>query len=297
MDNAIFSGFVTLTVFTLMFSIGINNSAQKLTSVWRQPSMLIRSALAVIVLFPLVVFVLLKAMNLPSGVATGLAILAAVPGAPMLTKRTEAAAGNPTYASSLQATLALLVVVVAPVTLGIFYAAFDMVTERVTPWEVAQQVARVTFLPLLIGLGIVHFAPSAAERIKQPIGKFANILFILFTAAIVGLLILSPVLRGMLLVGWVPFLAVVIAVAAGLAFGHVLGGPAQNTRAVLATATIARNAGLALFIAALSDYQQQFVPILLVYLLTGSVLAIPYSIWSKRRLQEGTNIADKSGQA
>ena len=286
MDNAIFNGLVTLTVFTLMFSIGIKNSLHQLTSDWRQPALFFRSLLAVIVLFPLVIFILSKALNLPAGIATGLAILGAVPGAPMMTKRTEGAGGEPAYASSLQLSLALFVVIIAPVTLGIFYAHFDMVTERVAPWDVARQVARVTFLPLLIAVGIRYFAPAFAERIEEPVGKLANLLFLLFTLAVVGFFVISADLRGMLLVGWIPFVAVVIVVAAGLAMGHLLGGPAQNTRAVVAVACIARNAGLALFIAALSNYQMEFIPVLLVYLLTGSVLAIPYSVWSKRRMQQ-----------
>ena len=161
-----------------------------------------------------------------------------------------------------------------------------MVTERVGPWDVARQVARVTFLPLLVGLAVGYFAPTIVQKIRKPLRKFANILFLLFTLAIVALFIISADMRGMLLVGWLPFVAVFITVIAGLAAGHFLGGPAQNTRAVLATATIARNAGLAFFIAALSDYQQEFIPILLVYLLTGSILAIPYAVLSKRRLQQ-----------
>ena len=40
---------------------------------------------------------------------------------------------------------------------------------------------------------------------------------------------------------------------AALATGHYLGGPAQEYRSVLAIACIARNVGLALFIAGLSD--------------------------------------------
>lgn len=285
MDDPVFNGFVTLTVFTLMFAIGINNSVQQLTSLWRQPAILLRSALAVIVLFPLVVFILLKVFDLPAGAATGLAILAAVPGAPMMTKRTESAGGEPSYASSLQLTLALFVVIIAPVSLGLFYAQFDMVTERVSPWDVMRQVAQVTFLPLLIALMIGQLAPAIVERIRLPLRKIANLLFLLFTLAVVGLIVISADMRGMLAVGWLPFVAVVIVVAAGLVMGHFLGGPGQDRRAVLATATIARNAGLAFFIAALSDYQQEFMPVLVVYLLTGSVLAIPYGVWSKRRLQ------------
>ena len=135
MDNPIVMHFVTLTVFSLMFAKGINYSLEQLTSVWRQPDRLLRSLLAVIVLVPVVVFLLLQFLKLPAGVATGLAILVAAPGAPMMTKRSQGAGGDPVYAASLQLTLALLAVIITPLTLAIFYALFDLVTERVTPFE------------------------------------------------------------------------------------------------------------------------------------------------------------------
>ena len=63
-----------------------------------------------------------------------------------------------------------------------------------------------------------------------------------------------------------------------------MGGPTRQQRAALAIACIARNVGLALFIAALFDYGQMFIPTMLAYVLFGFILAFPYSLWSKRQI-------------
>jgi len=112
MDNVIVLSFFTLTIFSLMLAIGINSSLEQLTSLWRKPELLVRSLLAAIVLVPLVVFILLWLLDLPPGVAAGLSILAASPGAPVMAKRSQMAGGDPTYVASLQLTLAMLAVLV-----------------------------------------------------------------------------------------------------------------------------------------------------------------------------------------
>lgn len=283
MDNPIILHFVTVMIFSLMLAIGINHSSQQLTSLWRQPALLIRSLLAVVVLVPIVVFLLLRLFDLPPAVATGLAVLAAAPGAPMMTKRTQMAGGDPTYAASLQLTLALLAVIITPLTLAVFYALFDLITERVTPVKVVLQVGEVTFLPVIIGLLIQYFAPGIAQRVDKPVQVFANVLFLIFVLLLIVVLVIAPDLRGRLHIGGPAITAIVIMVAVSLAAGHILGGPSQAQRSVLAVGCIARNAGLAFFIAGLSDYGQQFAPTLLTYVLLGSALAIPYSVWSKRQ--------------
>jgi hypothetical protein len=35
----------------------------------------------------------------------------------------------------------------------------------------------------------------------------------------------------------------------------------------------------------LTDYGQQFVPTLLTYMILGGLLAVPYALWSKRRVK------------
>ncbi len=284
MDNPILLYFVSLTVFTLMLALGVNHSFEQLTSLWRRPGLLLRSLVAVVFLIPMVVLLLLWVFDLPPAVATGLAVLAAAPGAPLTYKRSQMAGGDPTYSASLQLTLALLAVVITPVILAMFYALFELVTEGVTLFQVARQVAQVTFLPVIIGLSLQQFAPRLAEVLRKPVLVLANILFILLLLMLILLLALVPELRAMLNVGGLPTVAILLMVAVSLTIGHLLGGPRRDQRSTLATACIARNVGLALFIAGLSDYGQHFIPTLLTYMILGGLLAVPYAVWSKRQL-------------
>jgi bile acid:Na+ symporter, BASS family len=95
---------------------------------------------------------------------------------------------------------------------------------------------------------------------------------------VVVILAIAPDLRMMLNLGWPATMAIVLMVALSLASGHFLGGPTQEKRTTLAITSIARNFGLALFIAGLTDYGQEFVPTLFTYLILGGVLSVPYMV-------------------
>jgi BASS family bile acid:Na+ symporter len=276
--------FVALTIFTLMLTIGVNQSFAQLTSLWHQPAVLARALLAVLVLVPAVVIALLFAFDLSPAVATALALLAAAPGAPLTAKRSELAAADVDYTTSLQLTLALLAALVTPLILSVFYALFELSTERVSPLEVAEQIVRVTFLPVIIGLTLQHFAPRLVATIQKPLNILANGLFLLLVIVIVAVLAITPELRSGLLLGWTAIAVIVVTGAAALAIGHILGGPGPERRAGLAVASLARNIGLALFIGGLSEGGSGVLPILLAYMLLGTAVAIPYSIWIKRRI-------------
>jgi BASS family bile acid:Na+ symporter len=289
MDNPIVGHFVTFTIFSLMFAIGVNHSFRQVTYLASQPALLVRSLLSVIVVVPGIVGVLLWALPLPPAVATGLAVLAAAPGAPLTTKRIEIAGGELQYAVNLQLTLALLAVVVTPLILSVYFSVFDLVIERVAPLDVARQIARVTFLPVIAGFLLRRLLPGAAARIGNLLRTMANILLVLLVLGLTVLLAAAPDLRAMLNLGGPAITAIVLMVALSLAAGHFLGGPTQEKRAVLAVASIARNVGLALFIAGLTDYGQKFVPTLLTYLILGGSLSVPYAVWSKRRVRRSEN--------
>lgn len=284
MDHPVFLMLVTVTIFTLMLALGVNHSFEQLTSLLRRPQLLLRSLLAVIVLVPVVVGLLLWLLELPSAIAAGLAVLAAAPGAPLTYKRTEMAGGDLTYSASLQLTLAVLAVVVAPLILAIFNALFKIVGDPITPFHVARQVAEVTFLPVIIGLLIQRFAPHLAEAIGKQVKIIGNFLFIVLFVALIFLIALSPNIRMMLNLCGLATGAIIIMVTISLAIGYILGGPSLEQRSVLAIASIARNVGLALFIASRWDNGQNIIPTLLTYLILGALLGVAYSIWSKRRL-------------
>ncbi len=281
MDNPLILNLVTITIFTLMLTIGVNLSFEKLLSLCRRPFLLLRALLAVVVLVPLVVIVLLRLFDLPSGVATGLALLAAAPGAPLTTKRSQMAGGKFPHSASLQLTLALLAVIITPITLAIFYALFDLETQRVlvSVSQVFQQVVRVQFFPIILGLLIQKFSPKITSVIGKPLIVIGNILFLLL------LILLSvPGFRLIRQIGILPLVVIVIMVVISLAIGHLLGGSEVDKRSALAIACIARNIGLAMYIAVFSNAQEQVLPTLVSYIILGSLIAIPYSTWSKRQV-------------
>ena len=281
--------FATATIFTLMLTIGVNDTVQQLISLWRRSKVLLRALLAAIVLVPMLVVLLLWIFDLPPEVATGLALLAAAPGAPLTTKRAQMAGADPVYVSSLQLTLALLAVVVTPLYLAIFFSLFDLTIEAVSPINVASQIARITFLPVVVGLLLQRFAPKFTIRVRKPLNVLANTMFVLLVLLVIVILAVTPELRTMLLLDWTTIAAIVIMAVSALAIGHFLGGRRAAQHGGLATACVARNFGLALYVAGLSEAGAESVPTLVVYLVIGALLGILYALWNRRQVEHETD--------
>ncbi len=278
--------FAALVPFTLLLSIGLSSSPIELTFILRHRGLLLRSLLVVIVLVPAFAILLSKVFDLSPEVSSGIALLAAAPGAPLTTKRSEAAGASRTYVTSLQLLLGLLAIVVTPLTLAVFGALFDLPFGQVSPAMVAGQVAEVALLPVLLGLALRRFAPRLAARAETPVRILANSLLLLLVAAIVGLVLFAPELRAKLLVGWQAFAAIGLLALVAVVGGHLLGGPRPDQRAGLATASVARNLGLVVYLARMTEaYADEIVRTVLVYALVGFLVALPYSLWIRRQVR------------
>lgn len=281
MHNPLILMLVTVTIFFLMLTLGSKLSVDNILSFWRKPALVFRALLAVSLLVPLEVILLMKFFHLPPEVTIGLALLAAAPGAPLSTKRAQIAGGSLGYAASLQLTLAILAVFVTPSTLAIFAILFADISQKVAILDVARQVMLVQILPVSLGLVINKVAPTFAQKIAQPLTLMADSLFLglVILACIFGLPLLYKL--------WVlPLEAIAIMVIASLGIGHALGRLDHDTRSTLAIFCVARNFGLALFIAILNHVEQQVIPTLVAYLILGTCIGVPYSIWNKRRLAQ-----------
>ncbi len=277
-SNPLFPIFVKVTLFTLMLAIGVNFSKEKFIFLWRDLNKLLRSLLAVIVLVPLIVILLLWVLKLPPESATVLALLAASPGAPLTTKRSEMAGVSTPYSTSLQLTLAILAVIITPLTVSLFDTIFDL-SIKVTAINIAKQVIQVQFLPIGIGVLLQKIQPQLTEKISKPLTILANILFIIMV------LIILPVAISLIFkMDLLSIIAIIITALASLLIGHFLGGTDLHERSALAISSIARNIGLVLFILLLNGVAKPFIPALISYTILGAIIAFPYSFWSKRQL-------------
>jgi bile acid:Na+ symporter, BASS family len=78
--------------------------------------------------------------------------------------------------------------------------------------------------------------------------------------------------------------AIAVFILAGLAAGHLLGGPEPDNRSVLALATASRHPAVAMAIASANFPDQKLVPAaVLLYLLISAILSAPYLKWIGRQ--------------
>jgi BASS family bile acid:Na+ symporter len=175
-----------------------------------------------------------------------------------------------------------LAIVVTPVLLAVFYEFFELTTERVAPLSVLRQIAVITILPVVLGMILQTAAPAWCSTLRAPLRKFANGMFLLMVAILLVAIIAIPEMRAKLFVGWSVLLVAVIIAFGSISIGHFLGGPQKDRRSGLAIACVARNVGLAIFIASLSESQDDMIPAFLVFVLVGTSVQLAYSKWLKK---------------
>lgn len=189
------------------------------------------------------------------------------------------AGGNVAIATSLQVTLAALAVVTTPLTLLILTAIFAQVKASADFLIIAKQVLTVQFLPLGLGILIRSLGRETATDIADLLTTVANTLFVVLLVFLLGFsLVTIPT------VPWRGLAVIPLVVGLGLVCGHLLGGPDLDNRSSIATGTIARNAGLALFLVA-ANGAVQAIPTIIAYMVVVAIAALPYNVWIKRQQQ------------
>lgn len=283
LNSQVIQALAAMAIFLLMLTLGAKTPLDSLASLWRQPGLLGRSLLAALVLFPLgagvIGYLVLRGQPGAVPIGLGLAVLAAAPGAPLLTQRASMAGGNVAIATSLQVTLAALAVVTTPLTLLILTAIFSQVKASADFFIIAKQVLTVQFLPLGLGILIRRLGRETATDIADLLTTVANTLFVVLLVFLLGFsLVTIPT------VPWRGLAVIPPVVAFGLMCGHLLGGPELDNRSSIATGSIARNAGLALFLVT-ANGAAGAIPTIVAYVVVGAIAALPYNVWIKRQQQ------------
>jgi len=278
LDSPTFQNLTALTVFSIMLSFGASLSLEELIAFWRKPALVGRSLLAIVVFPVITLVVVLSLFKLPVFYSLALILLIAAPGPPLLGRRAAMAGARIEFVLALQITLALAAIVFTPLVLKLFDVLFAQASFNVNVLQVAKQVAIVQLLPLSIGLGIRTLWNDAIGDINVLLRTIANTLFVVL--GILSVIISVSIVSAF---GVKLFLLSVVLTFVGLAIGHfTANGLEPDMQAAIAVATIARNVGLALFIAAATK-QPQIIPAIAGILAAGVVGGVPYSIWMKRR--------------
>jgi bile acid:Na+ symporter, BASS family len=265
---------ILVTVFTLGLEVGVGD----VLSLCRRPRQLLQSLLAMNVIMPVVAVALATAFDLDPAVKIALVALALSPVPPVLPKKQIKAGGGSSYAFGLLVTEGLFAIVYVPLALVVVGRVFG-VPVHLSPPQVAKIILLSVLAPLGIGLAVRQIAPGFAARIAKPLSLVAMVLLI---GAVLPILFTKfPEMVSLLHNGTLAAFATFIIV--GLAAGQLLGGPDPADRTVLALSTASRHPGVALAIASANFPEQKLVlPAVLLYLITGAILSIPYSKWRRR---------------
>jgi len=267
-----------LSILVIAFGFGLKARIDDLLHMLRgRPALLAGSLLAMFVVMPLVAVLLEHAFDLRHVVEVALIALAISPLPPLMPSTLTKLGGRASQAIALLATAALLSVVIAPALVELLELYFRR-PLAVSSTKILATIAVSVLLPLVAGMVFRAVLPELAERIELPASMVGNVLLRL--AALVLLVMNWSAIWALLGNGTI--IPIAIFVLAGLAAGHLLGGPAPGGRTILALATAFRHPGIALTTVTANFPDENFVAVILLYLLISAILCVPYAIWRQR---------------
>lgn len=267
------------SIYAIVFSIGLRAGLSEATWALRHPRPLMIGVFAMFVVMPLVSAALAALFELPPPVELILVAVALSPVPPILPNKELKAGARAAQAVGLMVAAGLLAIVMVPFGAELIASWFGLDVE--VPVALALKIVATSILiPLAAGLLLRAAAPKLAERIADPVGKLASAVLLLA----VLLIVVKSAPAMWRLVGGGTLAAFAAFVAIGLGVGHVLGGPDDANRTVLALATASRHPAIALAIAtAVAPDAPLLMPAILLYLLLGAVVTGVYLAVRRRR--------------
>ena len=270
---------ITTSIMLVVAGLGLHATWQDALYLFRQPRLLIRSLLSMNVVMPLVAMGLVVVLDLPLPVKIALVALAVSPVPPLLPNKEAKAGGRVSYAIGLLVALALLSIVVVPITVSWFASVFDR-SGHIAPAQVAKVVLSSVLVPLAAGIVVRHLFPALAAKLARPVSILGMVLLV-----VSGLPLLHaawPAVQALIGSGTVLVFAAMAVI--GLAVGHALGGPDASTRTVLALSTTSRHPAVALTVALGSGADKmQALAAVLLYVIIALLISVPYVAWRRKR--------------
>jgi BASS family bile acid:Na+ symporter len=271
-----------VSVALTVFGFGLKTTTADLLYLIQRRGLLMRSLLAVFVVMPVVVVGLTQLFVFRPAVEIALVALAISPMPPLLPQRQAKAGGDTNYGLGLMAVLALMAIVMVPLALAVIGWILGR-SLAMAPGALLRILLISTILPLVAGMAVRALLPAAAAAMLKPVTLGAKGL--LLPAALVLLVATAPAVWA--LVGDGTIVAIVLFLVIGFVVGHVMGGPDPDHSVVLGLSSACRHPAIAFSIAAANFPEERFGAVIVLYLLLGVVVGLPYLAWQRRLVETG----------
>jgi BASS family bile acid:Na+ symporter len=269
---------IQVSMALIVFCVALNGRFGDLFCVLRRPMQLLRTLAAMhLVTVPLAI-VLAVWLDLNTAVELALVASALSPVPPIVPGKELKAGGAPAFVVGTLVVTSLFAIVFVPLAVALIGPHFDR-HGQVAPATVATIVGTSVLLPLLAGVLVRAAMPRVADRIRRPLTLVATLLLV--TACIPVLIQVWPAL--VTLIGNYSLLVMVGFSLAGLLAGHVLGGPEDNHRTVLAISAASRHPAVAIAIVHDAPERPEVMAAVLLLLVVGALVSTPYAMWRGRQ--------------
>jgi bile acid:Na+ symporter, BASS family len=237
----ILDAIVGLVVILIFFLEGLGLRWEQVVSL-RRYGLVARLLLLNFVLIPAIVWVLTQSLPVNPAFAAGLLLVAICPGMPFTPKLAEAVGGDALYAVRALIFLAGLSAIITPVEAALLFPS----SLQVNPANIFLTVVLLALIPLIVGLFVNARFGTRASILAPPLQWVTTVaLALLLVGVLIGNLSAAASLYSSFSLA-----IIVVAIAASVALGYLLGGAEKSTRRVTVLTTVVRDIPLVLALAA-----------------------------------------------
>ena len=175
-----------LALALIMLGLGLGLTVKDFKRVLQNPKIFFVGIFSQIVLLPIIAYILLLVIKVPTAIALGVMIIAAAPGGVTSNVMTKFARGDVALSISLTAVCSLISILSVP--LIVFSSAkligVSNISEEITMTGIALKMAGVVTLPVFIGMLIRKFTENFISNNIKFIERTTGFLFLIVFAAI-----------------------------------------------------------------------------------------------------------------
>jgi BASS family bile acid:Na+ symporter len=267
------------SIWLLVFATGLHAEHRHATYFFRNTGELGRAVLAMFILMPLLALSMARTFELNPAVKVALVAFALSPVPPLMPTQVTKVSRATDYTIGLLVAASVLSIAIIPLAMVLI----ERTAARhltMSPIVIAKQMSVGILVPLAVGMTVRRFVASQAARIARAVSTIA---MVVLAVCLVLILVVSRHAVGSL-IGNGTILAIAVLVTAGLATGHLLGGPDPEHRSVLAIATSERHPGIAITIAHTNFPEQKLAgAAVLLCLLVDAVVVTAYKKWANSK--------------
>ena len=254
-------------VVSSMLAVGLSLTLAQIADPLRNIRLVSMGLLANFVLMPLAAVLLARALRLDTSLGVGLLVLGAAAGAPFLPLLAKLSKGNLAFAVGLMVLLMVLTVGYMPLVLPRLLEGVSVDAAKI-----ARSLVFLMLLPLGVGLAVKAWYEAAAARVKPVLDRVSSVCLIL----LITLMTVTNFDKMVDVFGSRGILAAILFLLLGFGIGYVLGGPARETRRVLALGTAQRNIAASLVVG--QNFTDPKVVVMVIIVAIASLLIlIPWS--------------------